>query len=171
MDGDRPDITFRKAKENDLDSVFQVFVSAIAEMDRNNIPQWDERYPDREILSEDISKQDLIIGRSGNEIAAVYAVSSEYEEEYDSGAWQYPDASFRVIHRLCVNPKFQNKGIGAFALEHIETELREGGIETIRLDAFTLNPYALRMYEKRGYKIVGYVDFRKGKFCLMEKKL
>jgi ribosomal protein S18 acetylase RimI-like enzyme len=45
------------------------------------------------------------------------------------------------------------------------------GIDTIRLDVFTLNPYALKMYEKSGYIKVGFAHWRKGEFYLMEKKV
>jgi len=171
MDDKQLIISFRKATENDLNSVYQVIVSAIAEMDRNNIPQWDELYPDREILSEDISKNELTLGILEKEIASIYVVNTEYNEEYKYGSWQYPNATFRVIHRLCVNPKFQNRGIGVLTMKHLEAEIKDSSVETIRLDAFTQNPYALKMYEKLGYKNVGYMDIRKGRFCLMEKKL
>lgn len=164
-------ISFHRADEADLDSVFQVFTDAIAEMNRNNIPQWDELYPDRAILKEDISKNQLFIGTADGDIASVYVVNSECEEEYDDGDWQYPDASFCVIHRLCVNPKFQNKGVGTATVRHIEAEVKAAAVETIRLDAFTLNPFALKMYDKLGYAKVGYVDWRTGRFWLMEKKL
>ncbi|MDP4147194.1 MAG: GNAT family N-acetyltransferase, partial [Bacillota bacterium] len=39
------------------------------------------------------------------------------------------------------------------------------------LDVFSLNPFALKMYYKQGYIKVGEVNWRKGKFYLMEKKL
>ncbi|PKM73323.1 MAG: GNAT family N-acetyltransferase [Firmicutes bacterium HGW-Firmicutes-16] len=164
-------LEFRKATIEELDAVFQVFRDAIAEMDRNGIPQWDERYPDREILTEDISKNELFVGTIGGEIASVFVLNSECDEEYENGEWQYSDDSFCVIHRLCVNPKFQNRGIGLETMRHIEAELKKEGAESVRFDAFTLNPYALRLYDKLGYKKVGYVHFRKGRFVLMEKKL
>jgi len=164
-------LEYRKATTDELDAVFQVFRDAIAEMDRNGIPQWDEKYPDREILAEDISKDELVVGTIGDEIACVFVLNSECDEEYENGAWQYPDSSFGVIHRLCVNPKFQNRGVGAETMKHIEEEMKSEGVESVRFDAFTLNPFALRLYDKLGYKKVGYVDFRKGRFVLMEKKL
>lgn len=76
-----------------------------------------------------------------------------------------------MIHRLCVNPKFQKRGIGTRTLQYIENQVKDQGIETIRLDVFTLNPYALRLYEKLGYNKVGYANWRKGRFQLMEKRL
>lgn len=164
-------ISFRRAKESDLNDVFQVVTDAIAEMNRNNISQWDEFYPDRELLQEDISKNQLYLGTTGGDIASIYVLNSECEEEYEDGDWQYPDATFGVIHRLCVNPKLQNRGVGRLTVEHIEQELKTQGVETIRLDAFTLNPFALKMYDKLGFAKVGTVDWRKGRFWLMEKKL
>ncbi|MOA35168.1 hypothetical protein D3C78_1565980 [compost metagenome] len=53
----------------------------------------------------------------------------------------------------------------------IEDLVKQMGLETIRLDAFSQNPYALRMYEKLHYRTVGEVQWRKGLFYLMEKKL
>lgn len=160
----------RRAVKNDLDSVYQVFSNAIDEMNRRNIPQWDETYPDKKILSDDISRKQLYLGALNNDIASVYVLNQICDEQYNNGQWHYT-ASFRVIHRLCVNPKFQSMGIGTFTMEHIEATLINDGIETIRLDAFTLNPYALKMYEKLGYKKVGYANWRKGQFYLLEKKL
>jgi ribosomal protein S18 acetylase RimI-like enzyme len=54
---------------------------------------------------------------------------------------------------------------------HIENKVKNMGIEAIRLDAFTLNPYAVKMYIKLGFEKVGIANFRKGKFYLMEKKV
>lgn len=53
----------------------------------------------------------------------------------------------------------------------VESMAMKNGIKAIRLDAFTENPIALRLYEKLGYNIAGYADWRKGRFALMEKKL
>lgn len=171
MEATALNISFRRARQSDLNDVFQVVTDAIEEMERNNIFQWDEFYPDRAILKEDVLKNQLYLGTAGSDIASVYVLNSECDEEYENGAWQYPNASFGVIHRLCVNPKFQNKGIGRLTVEHIEQELKAEGIESIRLDAFTLNPFALKMYDKLGFEKVGTADWRKGRFWLMEKKL
>ena len=143
-------LKFQKAMLNDLDNIYQIYVDAIAEMNRNSIPQWDERYPDREILNEDIAKGELFVGFIDDKIASAYVVNAECDEQYVNGSWEFPQAKFYVIHRLCVNPKFQNKGIGTLVMRHIEESLKAEGIESIRLDAFSQNPYALKLYEKLG---------------------
>ena len=140
-------------------------------MENNDIHQWDEIYPDKAILAEDISKNLMYIGEIDNKIAVCFVLSEECDEEYKNGAWKYPDARFSVIHRLCVNPDFQNQGIAAKTLEYIENLCKSQGYEAIRLDCFTKNPYSIRLYEKAGYSITGYADWRKGRFELREKKL
>lgn len=70
-----------------------------------------------------------------------------------------------------MNPKFKHRGIARQVMLHMEEEERQQGIESIRLDAFTKNPFALKLYEELGYVTVGYADFRKGRFKLMEKIL
>ena len=74
-----------------------------------------------------------------------------------------------IVHRLCVNPQYQNIGIGTKTMMKIEDMVKKMGVNSIRLDAFTENPQALRLYEKLGYTTTGYADWRKGRFALMEK--
>jgi ribosomal protein S18 acetylase RimI-like enzyme len=74
-----------------------------------------------------------------------------------------------VLHRLCLNIKYQNKGFGTKIMLYIEDYLKNNGISSIRLDAFSKNPIALRLYNKLGYKKAGEANWRKGLFFLFEK--
>ena len=140
-------------------------------MEKDNIHQWDEIYPDKDILKEDITKNQMYIGKTDNKIAVCFVLNEECDEEYKNGFWKYPDSRFNVIHRLCVNPLFQNQGIAAKTLEYIENLSKSEGYDSIRLDCFTQNPYSRKLYDKAGYSITGYADWRKGRFELREKKL
>ena len=53
----------------------------------------------------------------------------------------------------------------------IEEEAKKEGASSIRLDVFTKNPRAVKLYEQAGYEYAGDAYFRKGKFSLMEKLL
>lgn len=164
-------VEFSVAEEKDLQEIINMFHDAIEEMNKHNIHQWDEVYPDEHTIENDIRNKQLYVGKIHSEIACVYVVNDECDEEYTNGDWKYPNATYAVIHRMCVNPKFQNQGIGAVTLNHIEEKLKDEGVETIRLDAFSLNPFALKLYYKNGYVKVGVAILRKGKFYLMEKKI
>lgn len=162
-------ISFRKAEMADLGEVYRLVKDAAAHMEEHNIMQWDELYPTREDLLTDIEKNQLTVGVVEGTIVVIYVLNQESEAEYENGNWQQPDEPYYVIHRLCVRPAFQNKGIGRQTLLQIEKTLRDSSIHAIRLDVFTQNPFALRLYERLGYEKTGYADWRKGRFLLMEK--
>ena len=170
-DGSAERIVFRAAAEADLDTVCRIAADAVKHMEAQGIFQWDEVYPSREVFRSDILKGQMTLGTVGDETAVLYILNRDCDEAYQNGAWQYPDSSFFVVHRLCVDPAFQGRGIAAVTLAHIEDTLRNSGTETVRLDVFTENPAALSLYRRAGYHEVGTADWRKGRFLLMEKHL
>jgi len=165
------DIVYRLAEENDIEEIIELVENAISKMEEKGIYQWDDLYPTVEVFLSDIKSRQLYVGIIDKEISVIYVVNNECDEAYQNGNWKYPTSEYRVIHRLCVNPKYQNKGVAGSTLKHIENELRTQNIESIRLDVFSENPFALSLYEKNGYKEVGFADWRKGRFFLMEKHL
>ena len=160
-----------KAAMPDLDGIMEVIKQAVKVMEDHQIDQWDERYPTNEIIKNDIINNQLYIGKINGSIAVVFVLNQEFDEEYESGNWKYKDLPFTVIHRLCVNPAYQNQGLGTKTMLLIEDLLKKERIQSIRLDAFSQNPYALKMYEKIGYNRVGEAVWRKGLFYLYEKKI
>ena len=164
-------MNYRLAKESDIENISDIVKSAIVEMENNNIFQWDDIYPTKEDFLIDIKKGQLYIGLLDDNICVVYTVNKEYDEQYKNGEWKYSNCEYRIIHRFCVNPKYQNRGIARNTLNHIENELRKSGIETIRLDVYCKNPFALSLYNNNGYEKVGTAKWRKGNFFLMEKRL
>lgn len=164
-------ITIRMASIHDLRTITDIFNNAIKVMCSNGINQWDDIYPNEETIHNDILNKQMFLGEMDKNIVSVFVLNQECDEEYENGDWQYKDSSCFIVHRLCVNSLFQGRGVGRKTMELIESILQSKGIETIRLDAFSQNPIALRMYENLGYKKVGEVNFRKGLFYLYEKKI
>lgn len=164
-------MTYRAGTLNDVDAICELIKAAIEKMEEQGIHQWDELYPDRSDFISDIEKNTLYVAAEGDELVAIYVISTECDDAYFECSWNGELSKACVIHRLCVSSRFQNKGVGQTILSHIEEHLRELGYESARLDVFTENPYALRLYRKNGYEERGYADWRKGRFILMEKQL
>ena len=171
FEGFIPDMELRKAGDHDVEGICRMVKDAVRVMDENGIHQWDEVYPAKEDFLGDIKDGNLFVGIKDGEIAVVFVLNRWQDEAYFSADWSYRGENFCVIHRLCVNPKFQKQGIAKKTLYYIEEKLKADGIESIRLDVFSQNPYALRLYEKAGYRKAGTADWRKGRFFLMEKNL
>ena len=167
-------MAYRLATENDLDEICALIKAAILEMERQEIFQWDEIYPAREDFLSDIKSKTLFAGLvdCGNQkrIAVIYALNKECDDEYKKAKWK-SDGEWRVVHRLCVHPDFQRRGIAKATLNHIEKELLSLGVKSIRLDVFSQNPHSLKLYEHSGYYKTGEASWRKGLFYLMEKVL
>lgn len=165
------DIQYRQARPDDLDSIVALAGQAVVRMVSQGIDQWDDLYPTGEDFEQDIHGGQLTVGMQGGEIAVIYTINQEYDPEYESADWKHPDRPFCILHRLCVNPVFQNRGIARQTMEHIEREAAANGALAIRLDVFSQNPHALRLYQSCGYEQVGTARWRKGLFYLMEKYL
>ena len=164
-------MVYRLAKKSDIDDVVKLVKAAIVQMEADGIYQWDDIYPAKEDFINDIEKKSLYLAIDSKKLAAIYVISAESDEAYKNAEWENNDESAYILHRFCVSPNYQNKGIGKEVLAHIETQIYEMGYKSIRLDVFTENPYAQKLYRKSGYIVRGYADWRKGRFELMEKKI
>ena len=164
-------VTYMVAEKESQAELVELFEKVKKSMIQAGIDQWDETYPSVNDISKDIDKKEAYIVRIGKNIVATYTVNSEADRAYKFGSWEDVEGKYVVIHRLCVAPEYQSEGIGEKVMNHIEAEQKKKGTTSIRLDAFTKNPAALKLYEKLNYKIVGDAYWRKGKFYLMEKKL
>lgn len=162
-------LKYRKATLDDLEEIWNIVGNSIDVMEENNIFQWDNLYPLKEDFQKDIVKNQLYLGLANDQIAVLYVLNQECDKEYENGDWKFKEEEFYIVHRLCVNPDFQNRGIARHTLLHIEKQLKSKGIYVIRLDVFQNNPYAIRLYDSLGYSKAGYADWRKGRFYLMEK--
>jgi ribosomal protein S18 acetylase RimI-like enzyme len=160
-----------KAAQSDRDGIVAMIRSATEHLNQTGIPQWDETYPNASNVDADIQKQELYIVRFNGGIAGIVTLNRECDPEYQNGEWEYRGPDFMVAHRLIVSPAVQGRGIGTKIMQMAEAMLRENGIKSVRLDAFSQNPYSLRLYDKLGYRIVGEAVWRKGFFYLMEKNI
>lgn len=162
---------FSIAARRDLPEVQSLYRAAIARMREQGIDQWDAIYPAADVLEADVTSGEMEVGRLEGAIRVAFSLSERCDAEYTLCAWRYPEARCCVLHRLCVHPEAQGRGVAGETMAHIESALLLRGYETLRLDAFSQNPYALRLYENLGYERVGEVRFRKGLFYFYEKWL
>ena len=165
------DIRYRLGRFEDIEAITILIQEAIKEMEKHNIYQWDEIYPTVEDFKDDIEKGSLFVAEQNEKIIALYVISDESDEAYNYAEWKYPKETSFVLHRFCVSPSVQNRGIGKKVLMKIESQIKNKGYDSIRLDVFTENPYAQRLYRNNGYEVRGFAEWRKGRFNLMEKHL
>lgn len=162
-------MTIRKAGIKEIDSIIHIIKSAVIHMESKEIYQWDDSYPSRKIIGQDISDGTLYASVENKIITGIIVLNEDQDKEYADLNWKYVSGKQLVIHRLCVDPKYQGMGIAKSLINFAEGFARDNNYKSIRLDAFTKNKAACKLYEKVGYEKVGIVNFRKGKFFCFEK--
>lgn len=164
-------LKFRRADEGDIDSVLEMLRSARRRLDAQNIHMWDDSYPNRSVLEDDVAAGNLFVGELCGAVAVCYVINDWCDGDYALGKWQYTGTRYRFGHRLCVDPRLQGLGLANVTMKHVEEQLRADGVESFRFEAFADNAVSLSLYEKHGYKTVGEVHWDAGVFYLMEKLL
>ena len=162
---------FRAAVQQESQEIFKIFSDAITHMNELGIDQWDSIYPDQLTIHNDIQCRTMYLLSQKDSIISVIVLNEEQSPEYKTVCWQHRGRKVAVIHRLCVKPTEQGNGFGRKTILLAEKELLKQGYDCARLDAFSQNPVATKLYESLGYEKVGEVSFRKGIFNCYEKLL
>jgi ribosomal protein S18 acetylase RimI-like enzyme len=160
----------RVARMNDIESVVAIVRDATRHMETRGIPQWDEVYPSRAILLADIENQHMYLIEDSGAVAGLITLNDTASPQYRDVSWVYP-GKILVVHRLTIDPKHQGKKLASRLMDFAERDAASKGCDAIRLDAFTKNPIAIALYERRGYRRAGTVHFRKGPFFCYEKPI
>lgn len=162
----------RPATADDLPQLVDLLHAVVASMQNAGIDQWDDIYPTADVLRDDIEHGTIYVASlDGTPIAGAVVLDERQAPEYRGVAWTIGSDSVGVVHRLMVDPAKRRSGIARELMSFAEQRAGELGFEVIRLDAFTRNPGALRLYDSLGYRDAGPVTLRKGLFRCFEKAI
>ena len=156
-------------RESDITGAYSIVQRVIQDLNKQNINQWDQVYPTLDIIKLDILSDNAFGYFRDGQLSGFVVLNNEFPVEYNSLTWMEIPENSLVVHRLSISPEFQGMGIGKKLMIHALKLARENGYKSIRLDAFTDNPAALRLYESLGFKKIGTVGLRKGEFNCYEK--
>ena len=163
-------MTIRLARKEDLEASHAIVKDATKHMDEQGIPQWDEIYPDKATLRQDIERQEMYVIEQNGLAVGIVVINDEQSPEYASITWTYAGRVL-VVHRLTISPAHQRCGMASRLMKFAEDTAIIQGYDCIHLDAFTQNPAAFTLYDKLGYRKAGIVRFRKGEFHCYEKAI
>ena len=166
-------MTLRQATLEELQGVCDLYRAACRGMEQSGLDQWHWGiYPDEDMVREDIARGELYVADGPDGLRCAVCVNLSYDEAYQGVNWLYGlhPGSF---HRLAVHPSQQGKGLGRQVLACVEELLRGMGCDCLRMDTFTQNQRAQRLYEGYGMRRAGLVvfSFRPEPFVCLEKPL
>ena len=161
----------RKLMMPDVESAYSLLSEAGKALYDSGIDQWDEMYPARNDVENDILNGECFGLFSDNQLTSCMTLNRFNDPEYKAVSFACADASALTIHRLAVAPSCQGRGLAAGMIDFAEHYAGALGFSSLRLDVFSSNPAAIRLYERMGYQRRGMINFRKGKFYLYEKAI
>ena len=161
----------RKAHKIDLENIMKMYKSCVTGMLKNGIDQWDETYPNTEIISEDLNVGTYYVSEMDGVIIGGVNIDKNQDDTYLALDWEDKSDSFLVVHRLGVKEEFWNKKIGKYLMLFTENLVIEKGLKSIRLDTYSGNPKAMEFYRRLGYTELGTIDLKpeKDKYYCFEK--
>lgn len=143
---------------SEIDEIVELTKACGLHMRENGINQWDEHYPDRASIAEDIETGTLFALRDGVKILGIVVLNEKQDEEYAEISWSTSkDDKNLIVHRLAVLPEYQGQGLAQILMDFAEDLARNLSYAAIRLDTYSQNPRNQRFYLARGYRELGAV--------------
>ena len=149
----------------------KMYKSCVTGMLKNGINQWDDTYPNQEIINEDLSTGTYYVAEMDGTVIGGINIDQNQDDTYLPLNWKDKSNSFLVVHRLGVKEEFWNKKIGKDLMLFTESLVIKKGLKSIRLDTYSGNPKAMQFYIRLGYTELGKINLKpdKNKYHCFEK--
>lgn len=166
------DYRFRKANLDELTPIWDILQQGIARRKKDGSNQWQNGYPNPEIIINDIEKGAGFILTEKNTIIGYCAILINDEPEYAKieGNWLTND-DFVVFHRIVISENHVGKNLSKKILEFVEEFALSNYIYSIKADTNYDNIAMLTIFERMGYVYCGEVCFRGSSRKAFEKVL
>ena len=155
---------FRKANSNDVDRIMEIIKQAQDYLKVKEIDQWQNNYPNNDVIKNDIDRGDGYVLLIDNEIAATVAVSFRGEKTYEriyDGKW-ITEKEYCVIHRIAVDNKYKGKKLSGIIIAEIKKLCLEKNIKSIKVDTHDKNESMKKMLANNGFIYCGVIYLENG---------
>lgn len=164
----------RHAQLSDLSAIWQIIQDAIQARKEEGSDQWQDGYPNPQVLEDDIQKAYAYVLCSKDEILAYAALifGEDPEPAYASidGAW-LSNQPYVVVHRVATAKKHKGKGIATYLFREIEKIALEKSYFSIKVDTNYDNLAMLKLLDNLEYSYCGIVVLPGGERKAYEKIL
>ena len=163
---------FRKSTPEDIPHIWEILKGAIDRRKKDGSDQWQDGYPNQEVIQQDIEKGIGYVLTDNETIVGYTAILINDEPAYNDlkGKWLTND-DFVVVHRLAISDEHLGEGLAQKVMLYTEDFALQQNIFSVKVDTNFDNIPMLKIFEKLGYTYCGEVTFRAGIRKAFEKKL
>lgn len=155
------DYNFRKAGTVDIPEIWAILQQAILRRKKDGSNQWQDGYPNPEVIKKDIDNGYGYILIEGEKTIGYCAVLINDEPEYEKieGKW-LSNSDFVVFHRVAIEENFLGRNLSQKIIEFIDDIARKNNIQSLKVDTNHDNFAMMKIFEKSGFTFCGIVYFR-----------
>ena len=152
---------FRKATPSEIPQIWTIIQQAIVRRKNDGSQQWQDGYPNEDVIKQDITKGIGYVLTDDNTIIGYAAILFNEEPAYEliKGTW-LTNEEFVVVHRVAISDNYIGKGLAQKIFLFTEDLAIENKIFSIKVDTNFDNIPMLKILEKLGYSYCGEVYFR-----------
>ncbi len=161
----------RLSKSNDLPALMDIFCEARSTIAQLGIDQWQDGYPSKEVIAEDIAQGRSYVAEQEGTIRGTF-VLVEAEPDYDTiyeGQWR--DSAYLAVHRVAVSVASRGTGVAAAIMEYAAVQAKSLGRTSLRIDTHKGNLPMRRMLEKQGFEYRGVIYLADGAHRVAYEKI
>lgn len=147
------DIVVRKASEEEIDGLMNIWLEKAMWLIANNMPMWDPSQFNRETLKAKYRNPEYFVCRNESEIIGGFLLI-EYDERYWKG--RIDEKAF-YFHKFVVKSEYKEQGYSGHILEWVKHYAKEMGKDFVRLDYNEERTYLMQMYTSHGFVRKGVV--------------
>ena len=151
--------TLKKTTTKDINQVMDVIEQGKSYLKSSGVDQWQNDYPNEEIIKEDIVNGYGYVLEDEGKIVGTVALSFDGEPWYDNiydGKW-ITNEDFLVIHRLAVSDNVRGTDAASEILRQAEKLCALRGVQSIKIDTHEDNVIMQKFVKKNGFEYCGMV--------------
>lgn len=153
------DYKFRQALLADVDAIMLIIKQAQSNLKALNIDQWQNNYPNPQVIKLDIINNNSYLIEIDNDIVATVAILFENEPTYNKiykGSWLTSN-DYATIHRIAVSNDYKGQNIATRLINHTKTLALTKGLKSLRVDTHKDNLIMQNFLMKNGFKYCGII--------------
>ena len=168
-------LILRPTCESDLPEVMRIIADAQADFRARGIDQWQNGYPNEQVIRGDIERGESYVVTRGGQVVATAMITFAPDPNYAviyNGEWLLAaPKSYATIHRIAVDLVERGQGIAEWIVGQTERMCRKCGADSLRIDTHRDNRSMQRVAEKNGMTLCGIIHLADGAERLAYEKI
>lgn len=156
---------FRNSTIQDLDYILNILEEAKIFLKNNGVDQWQNGYPNKEVILDDIKNNESYVLEYENKIIGTTVLSFRGDNNYNKiyeGKWITEKEKYAVVHRIAIKRDSGVNNIGMNIMKFIENKCIDNNVNTIKIDTHEDNKNMQNLLKQLNYKYCGIIYLEDG---------